>query len=100
MKNLFKLNSLGNVQPKKKPVTTQHTVFGPEMTIRKRDGHVSSFSVSCTKELYKSCSRPHNTRVGQGTFIFNLQMKKESAVNLGCTHSYSLQTASGSLYYH
>lgn len=47
MKNLFKLNSSGNVRPEKH-VTMQNTVFRSQMT-EKKDCHISSFFASVQK---------------------------------------------------
>lgn len=76
MKNLFMLNSSGTVKPKKH-VTMQNTLFRLEMTAIKKTVTSAAFSSVCRNERYKSCSKPHNAQVGQGTIIFILQMKKQ-----------------------
>lgn len=93
VKNLFKLNSSGNVR-QKKHLTMQNTVFRSEMTMKKRKTDTSAFSSVC-REFYKSCLKPHGAQVEEGKIIFILQMKKKKIRKLGCTQSYSEQIVSG-----
>lgn len=92
IKNLFKLNSSGNVR-QKKHLTMQNTVFRSEMTMKKRETDTSAFLSVC-REFNKSCLKPHGAQVGEGKIIFILQMKKKIR-KLGYMQSYSEQIVSG-----
>lgn len=50
MKNLFKLNSSGNVR-QKKHATMQNTVFSSEMTMKKRKIDTSAFFISVHRRI-------------------------------------------------